>query len=141
MADTVTVRKIFDGIRTCEYEFTNLSDSTGEAAVQKIDISTLIGSDGSTASTGERPQSLVIIKADWEVIGFPSVSLLWDRTSADEVAILMNDTGRTDYERSGGKVEANTAAAGTGDILITTNGTATAGDTYRIKVLFRKKYA
>jgi len=139
MADAVTVTKIFDGIRYTEYEFTNRSDGTGESAVQKIDISTLVGDNGA-ATGGNRPQGLTFVSGDWEVNGFNYITALWDRTAADEVIEVMVDSGGVDFFPTGGKNETDRTVAGTGDILITTNGGA-AGSGYRIRMMFRKKYA
>lgn len=141
MADTVTSRQIFDGMRYVEYEFTNKSDGTGESAVQKIDISTLVGQDGKSGSTtNNNVQSLTFVSGDWEVNGFNHISILWDRTSADELVTLISDSGGVDLFATGGATEADTAAAGTGDILLTTDGGAS-GSSYRIRLMFRKKYA
>ena len=137
MADTVKVTKLSDNMRYCEYEFLNRSDGTGEAAVQKIDISTLVGSDGSTA--GDRPTSLTFVDGDWEVNGFNYVTVLWDRTSADEEIEVMVDSGGVDLFSAGGKNETDRTVAGTGDILLTTDGGAD-GSGYRIRMRFRKKY-
>jgi len=41
MADAVTTQIIHDGDRQVVMKFTNISDGTGEAAVQKVDVSTL----------------------------------------------------------------------------------------------------
>jgi hypothetical protein len=138
MADTVTVSKLFDGIRVCEFEFTNISDGTGEAAVTKIDLSTLVGRDGTTSGTS--PISLAFENGDWEVNGFNYVNVLWDRTAADETIQVMVDSGGVDLGYANVKVETDKVAAGTGDILLTTNGGA-AGSGYRIRLRFRKKYA
>lgn len=132
MADTVTVKKLFDSVDRTEYEFTNISDGTGESAVQKIDISSLVNS-----VTNEPVTSLAIIDADWEVNGFNYVQVLWDHTS-DVQALLAIHSGFVDYSEIG--YSQDTGSGGTGDILITTSGGA-ANSTYRIRIAFRKKYA
>ena len=138
MVDTVTVKKLFDGIQHCIYEFTNASDGTGEAAVKKIDKSTLIGRDGTTSGT--EAITLTFVEGDWEVNGFNYVTVLWDRASADETIEVMVDSGGVNLTADGGKTETDKTVAGTGDILLTTDGGAD-GSGYRIRMKFRKKYA
>ena len=66
--------------------------------------------------------------------------MLWDRTSADETIEVMVDSGGVDLTADGGKTETDKTVAGTGDILLTTDGGAD-GSGYRIRMKFRKKYA
>lgn len=138
MADTVTVTKIFDGIRYCEYEFTNESDGTGESAIKKIDLDDLVGSNGALTG-GDRPTSLTLMSADYEISGFNYVKVLWDRQAEDKLCLIIVASGAVDLFATGGKPDPNRDLDGTGDILLTTDGGAD-GSGYRIRIMFRKKY-
>lgn len=138
MADTVTVTQLFDGANYCEYEFTNESDGTGETKVKKIDLDDLVGSNGALTG-GERPTSLSLINGDWEVNGFNYVTIYWDRQAEDKVCLVADGDGRVDYFPAGGKHDPARDLDGTGDILLSTDG-PTDGDSYRIRLKFRKKY-
>lgn len=131
MADTVDVRPLFIGTRRVAYRFTNVSDGTGEAAVTKIDISTLVGPDGRTA-----PTRSAIEQIEWSLQGFTSVRLFWDHTTDDEIAVL-SGAGFKDFREVGGMADPS-SAGGTGDVLLTTAGAA-AGATYDITLIMRLK--
>lgn len=131
MADTVDVRPLFIGTRRVAYRFTNVSDGTGEAAVTKVDISTLVGPDGRTA-----PTKTVIEQIEWSIQGFTSVRLFWDHTTDDEIAVL-SGAGFKDFREVGGMVDP-ASAGDTGDIKLTTAGAA-AGATYDITITMRLK--
>jgi hypothetical protein len=49
MADAVTTTTISDGTHKAVIQLTNLSDSTGESAVTKIDVSSLAAREDGTA--------------------------------------------------------------------------------------------
>ena len=138
MADTVTVKQIFDGIRYCVYQFTNESDGTGESSVKKIDLDDLVGTNGALEG-GVRPSSLVAIDASWTVSGFNYVVAKWDRTP-DQVIAVMAGTDGFNYESVSGKPDPLRGQAGTGDITFTTDGGAD-GSSYNITMMFRKKYS
>ena len=138
MADIVTARKLHDGLRYCEYEFTNESDSTGESAVKKIDLTDLIGDNGYLTG-GRRPTSLSLMEADWEVFGFNYVTAYWDRSPSNIAIVTMSGDGGVDHSKTGGKHDPNRGMDGTGDILFTIDS-ATDGDSYRIRMKFKKKY-
>jgi hypothetical protein len=133
MADVVDVRSLFIGKKRAAYRFTNVSDATGEAAVVKVDISTLVGPDGVTA-----PTRTAIEQIEWSMQGFTSIRLFWDHTADDEIAVLAS-SGFKDYREYGGLVDP-ASAGGTGDILLTTAGAAV-GATYDITITFRLKYS
>ena len=135
MTDTVTVTKLFDGIHTCEYEFTNQSDGTGETEVKKIDLTDLVGSTGALTG-GDRPSSLSLLKVEYETT-FTLVKMLWDRSPTNEVAAVM--VGHGEICHKSGKHDPKRGQDGTGDILITTVGTVR-DMTYTIRAKFRKKY-
>lgn len=138
MADTVTVTKIFDGTRYCEYEFTNESDATGESLVKKIDLDNLVGDNGALTG-GNRPTSLTLVSADYEIGGFNYVKIYWDRQAEDKLVLMIAGSGSVDYFPTGGKPDPSRDLGGTGDILLTTDG-AVDGASYRIRIMFRKKY-
>ena len=139
MADVVTVTPISETRRYCVYEFTNESDGTGESSVKKIDLDDLIGTNGLTIG-GNRPLSLTLIDASWTVSGFNYVTVKWDRTPTDKVIEVMAGTDGVNYESVGGKVDPNRSLGGSGDILLTTDGGAD-GSSYKITMMFRKKYS
>ena len=120
MADAVTTQKIFDGSKKAIFKFTNISDGTGESAVTKLDISTLVGS----------PEKVKIIHI-WYTTEGMSVQLWWDATTNVPAYFLgSNKSTKIDFHWFGGLV--NNAGTGvTGDLLLTTVG-HTAGDSYSI---------
>jgi hypothetical protein len=126
MADTVTVKAITKGQRRNVYQFTGISDGTGEVAVSKLDITTL------TKPNGNIPTYSRIEEIKWDVQGFTSVRLLWDHT-ADDVIALMSGRGAVSYEHVGGLIDPK-SAGGNGAILLTSVG-AIAGATYDITVV------
>jgi hypothetical protein len=138
MADVVTNNTIFDSPHQRIIHLTNISDGTGEAAVVKIDKSSL------TASDGAEPDALDIEWIDWNIQGITSVRLLWDHTT-DDVAMVLNGNGYKNfrdpgglqnYSQTGGLKDPRSAGA-TGDLLLTTNGAASGG-TYDITICVKK---
>lgn len=130
MVDTVDVLPLFVGKRRAAYRLTNVSDSTGESAVVKVDISTLTGPVGSACT------KTVIEQIEWSIQGFTSVRLFWDHTADDEIAVL-SGAGFKDFREFGGLVDP-ASTGGTGDILLTTAGAA-ANATYDITITLRLK--
>ena len=118
MADSVTSQVLFSGDKRYAAMFTNSSDGTGESAVIKVDISTLIGA----------PSRVKIARAVGNTFGM-AVAVLFDHTTDDRVLIL-NDEFDIDFKKYGGLQDPG-SAGGTGDILFTTIG-ASSGDTYNI---------
>ena len=118
MADSVTTQTLFSGEKRVVMAFTNVSDGTGESAVQKVDISALPGA----------PSAVRINKVAYSTFGM-SVSVLFDHTADDRVLVLQGD-GCMDFTPHGG-LRDPASAGGTGDILFTTNG-HTSGDTYTV---------
>ena len=111
-------------------QITNESDSTGEAAVQKVDMSTLTDAHGNAASYS------AIDRIEYSVNGFNYVTLYWDATTDDEIAVLKGN-GVKDWSMEGGNVDPQTTGT-TGDILLTTDG-ATDGSSYDITIWLRPK--
>ena len=124
MADAVTSQTLVDGDRNVVMKFTNISDGTGEAAVLKVDVSTLSGA----------PDSVKIERIDYDIFGM-AVNILWDATT-DVTGIVLANHGTLDFCEFGGLIN-NAGAGKTGDILFTTIGHS-ANDTYSI-VLHMKK--
>jgi hypothetical protein len=131
MADTVEVNTIFNGLKRKAYQLLCVSDGTGEAAVTKVDISTL------TYSRGLVPTWTTIDLIDYNIQGFSSVRLFWDHTTDDEIAILPEGSGCIDFAAYGGKTDPKTAGD-TGDIKLTSVG-ALSGATYDITIHLRPK--
>jgi|TARA_R100000479_G_C6386536_1_gene203197 hypothetical protein len=134
VADAVNVTTIEDGERQLVVQLTNLSDSTGESKVTKIDVSAL-NSNAVGASCNE-----VRIQEIWaQVHGFDGVQLWYD---ADTDVVAFNaGVGWThqDYSNVGGLKMYGTNA--TGDILLSTLGTEASGDAYEIVIRAVKYYA
>lgn len=119
MADAVSSQTILDGAKNAVIKLTNLSDGTGEAAVLKVDVSTLSGAPG----------GVNIKRITYDVSGMV-VTLLWDATTDVRIVDLGSNTGVLDFSEFGG-LPNNGGAGVTGDILLTTTG-HTAGDSYSI---------
>jgi hypothetical protein len=133
MADTVDSKVIFNGSKLYAIRLTNVSDSTGESAVVKVDVSALsAGPDRVNAPTKVKVREIL-----YNIQGFSSVRLLWDATTDDEIAVLPAGNGYLDYTSVGGLVDPRSTGA-VGDILLTTAGAA-AGATYDITLILEKK--
>jgi hypothetical protein len=134
MADAVTSQTILDGERLFIGKFTNISDSTGETGVVKIDVSALNPNSFGLACTS------VKINKIWAQTQGMSVDILWD-ASTDLICetIPENQFYFMDYSSFGGFPN-NAGAGKTGDVLFTTTGAA-AGDRYTITIEALKTYA
>lgn len=134
MADAVTSQIILDGERLFIGKFTNISDSTGESAVVKIDVSALTPSASGNACNG------VKINKIWAQTQGMSVDILWDATT-DLICetIPENNFYLMDYSSFGG-LPNNAGAGKTGDVLFSTVSAA-AGDRYTIIIEAIKTYA
>lgn len=131
MTDVVTSEYIYNGLRRKVLHLTNISDSTGESAVTKVDISAL------TFGNGQVPSYTTIDMIDYNIQGMSSVRLYWDHTTDDEISVLPAGQGTIDFNAIGGKTDPR-SDGGTGDILLTTNGQASGG-TYDITIYLRPK--
>ncbi len=134
MADAVTSTTLSDSDRSVVIQLTNTSDGSGEAAVNKVDVSGLATrtSDGK-ACTGVRLAKIV-----YSTFGM-SIKLLWDATTNTICWDLNADyTTDEDFSEFGGI--RNTAGSGkTGDILLTTTGHSS-GDSYVIVLTLFKEF-
>jgi hypothetical protein len=124
MADLVTSQTLVDGVRNVVMKFTNTSDGTGEAAVLKVDVSTLLGA----------PDRVTIETIRYSVAGMVA-RLLWDATTDVTIVDLQGD-GCLDCTGFGG-IKNNAGTGITGDIMLTTVG-HTSGDSYSIILEMRK---
>lgn len=133
MADAVTSQTILDGERLFIGKFTNISDSGGETAVVKIDVSTLNPNAAGNACNG------VKINKIWAQTQGMAVDILWDATT-DLICetIPENQFYLMDYSSFGG-LPNNAGTGKTGDVLFTTVGAA-AGDRYTITLECIKTY-
>jgi hypothetical protein len=133
MADAVSTTTIQDGERQLVVQLTNLSDSTGEAKVTKIDVSAL-----ATDSSGNACNEVRIQEVWAQVYGFDGVQLWYDATT--DVVALNLGVGWThqDFSSVGGIKMYGSGA--TGDILLSTLGTEASGDAYEIMIRAVKYY-
>ena len=134
MADAVTSQTILDGERLFIGKFTNISDSTGESGVVKIDVSALNKNAAGQACNGVKINKL------WVQTWGMGVDILWDATT-DLLCetIPENQFYLMDYSSFGG-LPNNAGTGKTGDVLFSTVGAA-AGDRYTIIIEAIKTYA
>lgn len=129
MANTVTIRKLFDGQRHAVLHVYVASDgAAGELADQVIvDASDLAGA----------PTELTIEEAWWSLNGF-SGRLEFDQTADSPALVLFaGQSGKMDARPFGGLQDPG-GAGGSGDILLITSGFTAAGDEGVIILKVRK---
>lgn len=127
--DTITIN---DGLRNHVVTLQGTSDGVvDEVAVEKVDISTLIGPDGINA-----PSYFAVRKIEWSIGGFTSVQLLFNATANDPLASLGPGQGHMDWADAFLNDPQSTGF--NGDILLTTTGAA-AGSVYTITLHLIKK--
>jgi len=138
MADAVTSQTIVDTDKRAIIKLTNLSDGSGESAVEKVDVAGL-----NTNAKGETC-SRVTIDQIWYDVGGMRVALEWNATS-NVVAMVLggsaaagNVHGHMDF-RSFGGIKNNAGSGIDGDIDLTTSG-HTNLDHYTIVLELRKSY-
>ena len=133
MADAVTSTTLMDSDRVAIIQLTNTSDGTGEAAVKKVDVSSLSDSSTGQACTGVRLAKIV-----YSTFGM-SVKLLWDATT-DTICWDLNADYTTDEDFTEFGGIRNTSGSGkTGDIMLTTTGHSD-GDSYVIVLTVYKDF-
>jgi len=133
MADAVTSTTLMDSDRVAIIQLTNTSDGTGEAAVKKVDVSSLSDSSTGQACTGVRLAKIV-----YSTFGM-SVKLLWDATT-DTICWDLNADYTTDEDFTDFGGVRNTSGSGkTGDIMLTTTGHSD-GDSYVIVLTLYKDF-
>ena len=134
MADAVSTTTIEDGERQLVVQLTNLSDSTGEAKVTKIDASAL-----ATNKLGKSCDEVRIQEIWAQVYGFDGVQLWYD-ADTDVVAFNVGvGWNHQDFSNVCGLKMYGTNA--TGDVLLSTLGTEASGDAYQIVIRAVKYYA
>lgn len=133
MADAVATQTMIDGARLVVMKFTDISDGTGEAAVLKVDVSTLAASPAGATCTGVK-----IRRIRYATFGM-GVDVLWDATTDVLCWHLPADTV-FDLEFDDLPLLNNSGAGKTGDVMFTTLGHS-AGDRYTIELEMEKEYA
>ena len=133
MADAVSTTTIIDGTHRAVIQLTNLSDGSGEAAVQKIEVAALNSRADGTACNG-----VFIDKVHHSVVGFTQVQLLWEATTNSiAIALAQDSNGHMDFSDFGGIQSYGSGK--TGDIMLTTIGDANL-DSYVIILDLLKHY-
>ena len=133
MADAVTTQTLLDGDRLVIQKFTNISDGTGETAVNKVIVANLAANQFGAACTG------VKINRIWANTHGMEVRILWDATT-DAFWWMIPQNNMYDMEFSSfGGLTNNAGAGKTGNIAFTTSD-ASAGDMYTIVLECIKTY-
>ena len=134
MADNVTSQTILDGERLFIGKYTNISDGTGEVAVNKVIVANLAPNSFNLACNG------VKINKIWMAVHGMEVRILWDATT-DLLAWQATSNGPylMDFSSFGG-IANNSGTGKTGNIAFTTHS-PTAGGSYTIVLECLKTYA
>ena len=134
MADAVSTTTIIDGTHRAVIQLTNLSDGSGEAAVQKIEVAALNSRADGTACNG-----VFIDKVHHSVVGFTQVQLLWEATTNSiAIALAESSNGHMNFSDFGG-IQNTSGSGSNGDIMLTTIGAANL-DNYVIVLDLLKHY-
>ena len=133
MADTVTSQTILDTPYRLVMKFTNVSDGSGESAVNKVDVSAFTAGEKGATCTGVTIDRIHFVNDGMKV------QILWDATSNVEAYKLLDTEGYYDFSSFGG-LQNNAGSGKTGDILFTTKGHSS-GDTYSIVLELVKVYS
>jgi hypothetical protein len=133
MADTVATQTLLDGDRLVIQKFTNISDGTGEAAVNKVIVANLAPNQFGLACTG------VKINRIWANTHGMEVRILWDATTDLFCWMIpQNTTYDMSFDSFGG-LQNNAGSGKTGNVAFTTVD-MTAGDMYTIVLECIKTY-
>ena len=125
MADAVTTQLLENGPRNWAFQFTNLSDGTGETGVLKVDGSSA-GPLGVTISgvITYPTKHIKIREIEYDVKGM-ALEITWDATAPHNIFVL-GGFGKIRLDRVGGIAAVDSAGAyyagATGKILFTTLG-------------------
>lgn len=133
MADAVTSQTLFDGESLAIMKFTNISDGTGENAVNKVVVADLIPNYRGIACTG------VAIRKIIASLNGMAVNIVWD-ASSDKTGFILSPGMYTFDFMTSGSVLINNATSPSGNIAFSTVG-ATSLDTYTIVLEMIKTYA
>ena len=120
MADAVKTHILLNSGDTYAAVFTNVSDGTGEAAVVKVDKSTLVD------VSGQVPVKLRIMRAEWCIQGFPYVKIAFDATT-DDTALVLTGDGKMCLGKPYGGIQDPVTTGNTGDIVFTAPAGAATG--------------
>lgn len=133
MADAVATQTLLDGERLVIQKFTNISDGTGETAVNKVIVANLAPNFQGIACSG------VKINKIWATTHGLEVRMLWDATTDVFAWMVPQNTNYfMDFESFGGLTN-NSSTGKTGNIAFTTVDTG-AGDMYTIVLECIKTY-
>jgi hypothetical protein len=135
MADAVATKLLYDGPNYAIMHFTNVSDSTGETNVVKVDPATLAGA----------PTRVTIDRVVYATHGM-GVAIQWDAAAQALAWVVPSGVANdVDFRDIGGKHTGpcpgllNNAGAGvTGKITFSTLGTLAAGARYAMTLWMRK---
>jgi hypothetical protein len=134
MVDTVATQTLLDGERLVIQKFTNISDGTGETAVNKVIVANLSPNAAGQACTG------VKINKIWATTHGLEVRILWDATTDVFAWMIPQNTNYfMDFSDFGG-LQNNAGTGKTGNVAFTTLD-ASAGDMYSIVIEGIKTYA
>lgn len=126
MADSVTTQTLLDGERLVIMKFTNVSDGTGESAVNKILPANLAANPFGAACTDLK------INKIWSTTTGMAVNILWDATADVLAWTIPQDTNyHMCFGEHLGGIPNNAGTGKTGNIAFSTVG-ASSGDSYSI---------
>lgn len=134
MADAVASQTLLDGERLFIGKYTNISDGTGETAVNKIVVSNLSPNAAGQACNGVKINKIYSTTHGMEV------RILWDATTDVFAWMLPQNTNYLMDFSSFGGLQNNGGAGVTGNVAFTTLD-ASAGDMYTIVLECIKTYA
>ena len=133
MADAVATQTLLDGERLVIQKFTNISDGTGETAVNKVIVANLAPNFQGIACSG------VKINKIWATTHGLEVRMLWDATTDVFAWMVPQNTNYfMDFESFGGLTN-NSSTGKTGNIAFTTSDQSN-GDMYTIVLECIKTY-
>ena len=134
MADAVATQTIQEDGKTAIFRFTNVSDGTGESAVNKIDVSGL-----SPDPMTNKACTSVTLQCIWYSTVGMGVKIFFDASTNVLAWELRADDARTiDFTNFTG-IPNNAGSGKTGDILFTTVGHSS-GDVYNVILQVKKNY-
>jgi hypothetical protein len=134
MADAVASQTLLDGERLFIAKYTNISDGTGETAVNKITVSSLAKNAAGLACNGVKINKIYATTHGMEV------RILWDATTDVFAWMLPQNTNYLMDFSSFGGLQNNGGTGVTGNVAFTTVD-ASSGDMYTIVLECIKTYA
>jgi len=134
MADAVASQTLLDGERLFIAKYTNISDGTGETAVNKITVSSLAKNAAGLACNGVKINKIYATTHGMEV------RILWDATTNVFAWMIPQNTNYLMDFSSFGGLQNNGGTGVTGNVAFTTSD-ASSGDMYTIVLECIKTYA